>query len=81
MDIPQNLHLSARLTPPLEEAIHRWLAARDNFKKLRTHENQHEYNATLYDLGAAWAERYPNGANTPEAFERFSCDLIASEDE
>jgi hypothetical protein len=81
MEMPQNLHLSARLTPPLEEAINRWLAARDNFKKLRTHENQHEYNATLYDLGAAWAEHYPSDAELPGALESYRRGLIAPEEE
>jgi hypothetical protein len=81
MEIPQNLHLSARLTPPLEEAINRWLAARDNFKKLRTHENQHEYNATLYDLGAAWSERHLRDQDTPGAFELYRRSLIAPEED
>ena len=44
-------------------------------------ENQHEYNAALYDLGAAWGERYSEDADMPEAFERFRRNLIAPEEE
>jgi hypothetical protein len=58
-------------------AIDQWLAARDVFKIAPSDENQHEYNATLYDLGAAWGERYPEDADTPGAFEWFRRGLIA----
>jgi hypothetical protein len=44
-------------------------------------ENQHEYNATLFDLGAAWGERYPEATDTPGAFEWFRRGLIAPEAE
>jgi hypothetical protein len=82
MESPQNLHvINARPVPELATAIDNWLAARDNFKMKSTDENQHEYNATLYDLGAAWGERYPNDADTPRAFEWYRRGLIAPEEE
>jgi hypothetical protein len=46
-----------------------------------TDENQHDYNSTLYDLGAAWSERYPNDAYTPGAFEWYRRGLIAPDEE
>jgi len=75
-----DLQLDVRLVPSLEEAIDQWLAARDKFKMQSTDETQHEYNATLYDLGAAWGERYPEDADTPEAFEWYRRGLIAPEE-
>jgi hypothetical protein len=42
-------------------------------------ENQHEYNGTLFDLGAAWGERYPGATDTPEAFQWYWRGLIAPE--
>ena len=76
-----NLILDVRHVPSLEDAIDQWLAARDNFKMKSTDESQHEYNATLYDLGAAWGERYPEDAYTPGAFEWYRRGLIAPEEE
>jgi hypothetical protein len=76
-----NLCLDVRQVPSLEGAIDRWLAARDVFKMQPNEENQHEYNAALYDLGAAWGERYSEDADMPEAFERFRRNLIAPEEE
>jgi hypothetical protein len=81
MEIPENLYLDVRLVPPLEEAIDHWLGARDKFKIEPSDENQHDYNSTLYDLGAAWGERYPGDADTPEAFEWYRRGLIAPEEE
>ena len=63
----------------LEEAIDHWLAARDKFKMEPSEESQHDYNSTLYDLGAAWGERYPEDADTPGAFEWFRRGLISPE--
>lgn len=76
-----NLIRDVRQVPSLEQAIDHWLAARNVFKMLSTDENQHELNATLYDLGATWGERYPEATDTPEAFEWFRRGLIAPEDE
>jgi hypothetical protein len=82
MKSPQNLHvINARPVPDLETAIDRWLAARDNFKMQSTDENRHDYNATLYDLGAAWGERYPEDADTRDAFQWYRRGLIAPEEE
>jgi hypothetical protein len=67
--------------PSLEAAIDRWLAARDKFKMQPSDERQNEYNATLYDLGAAWGEHYPEGTDTPEAFQWYRLGLIAPEEE
>ena len=76
-----NLQLDVRLVPPLEEAIDQWLAARDKFKMQSTDETQHEYNATLYDLGAAWGERYTEDADTPGAFEWYRRGLTTPEED
>lgn len=79
MTQPENSHLDVRQVPSLEAAIDQWLAARDNFKMEPSEENQHEYNATLYDLGAAWGERYTEDADTPDAFQWYRRGLIAPE--
>jgi hypothetical protein len=76
-----NLILDVRQVPSLEKAIDHWLAARDVFKTEPSDENRHEYNATLYDLGAAWGERYPEDADMPGAFEWYRRGLIAPEEE
>ena len=81
MNRTANLQLDVRSVPSLEEAIDQWLAARDNFKMQSTGENRHEYNASLFDLGAAWGERYPEDADTPRAFEWYRRGLIAPEEE
>jgi hypothetical protein len=44
-------------------------------------ENQHDYEATLNDLGVARGERYPEATDTPGAFEWFRRGLIAPEAE
>jgi hypothetical protein len=75
-----NLCIDVRSVPPLEDAIDQWLAARDKFKMEQSDECQHEYNATLYDLGAAWGERYPEDADSPGAFEWYRRGLIAPEE-
>lgn len=64
MNHTANLQLDVRLVPGLEKAIDQWLAARDAFKTQPSDESEYDYNATLYDLGAAWVERYPEDANT-----------------
>ena len=80
MESLQNLHvINASSVPELATAIDRWMAARDNFKSLPSNESQHNYKATRNNLGVAWGERYPEVANTPEAFERFCLGLIAAE--
>ena len=81
MNRTANLQLDVRIVPSLEEAIDHWLVARYKFKMQSTDENQHEYNATLFELGAAWGERYPEDAYKPDAFERFRRGLIAPEEE
>jgi len=82
MDNLQNLHvINARPVPDLATAIDNWLAARDNFKMQPTDEARDEYNATLFDLGAAWGERYPEATDTPDAFEWYRRGLIAPEED
>lgn len=76
-----NLILDARQVPPLGTAIDQWLAARDQFKIEPSDENLSDYNAMLNDLGAAWGERYPEDADTPEAFQWYRLGLIAPEEE
>jgi hypothetical protein len=82
MECPQNLHvINARSVPELATAIDHWLAARDVFKMHSTDENRNEYNATYFGLGVAFNERYPEAADTPEAFQWFRRGLIATEEE
>ena len=76
-----NLCLDVRVVPSLETAIDQWLAARDKFITEPSDESQHDYNATLFDLGAAWGERYPEDANTPGAFEWYRRGIIALEED
>lgn len=77
MKTKDNLCLDVRLMLPLPEAIDQWLAARDAYKMERSGENEDEYNATYFDLGAAFCERYPEATNTPGAFEWYRRGLIA----
>jgi hypothetical protein len=81
MNRTANLQLDVRQVPSLGTAIEKWLAARHNFIEQSTDENRHEYNGTLNDLGVAWGERYPEDADTPEAFEWCRLGLIAPEEE
>lgn len=76
-----NLQLDVRMVPSLEAAIAQWLAARDQFKIEPSDENLSDYNATLNDLGAALGERYPEDADTPEAFQWYRLGLIAPDEE
>jgi hypothetical protein len=76
-----NLILDVRQVPSLEAAIDQWLAARDNFKMLSTDEALHEYNATYFALGVVFKARYPEAADTPEAFDWYRRGLIAPEEE
>jgi hypothetical protein len=75
------LCLDVRLVPSLENAIDRWKAAREQYKVLRSGETEFNYNAMYFALGEAFAERCPEAANTPGAFERFRRSLIAPEEE
>jgi hypothetical protein len=71
-------------TPQVAEgvsAIDHWLVARDKFKMQPCDESQRDYEATLNDLGVAWGERYPEDADTPEAFQWYRLGLIAPEEE
>ena len=82
MTQPENLQIiNARPVPALATAIDNWVAARDQFKLEPTGEYQHEYDATYFDLCAAWLERYPDAAYTPEAFHWYRRGLIAPEEE
>lgn len=82
MNLPENLQLDVRLVvPDLATAIENWLNARENFKTDPSEECQHEYNSTLYDLGAVWNERYSQEADTLRAFDWFRRGLIAPEEE
>lgn len=76
-----NLILDVRQVPSLEVAIDNWLGARDRFKMQSTDEDRHDYNASLFDLGAAWGEHYPEDADVPGAFEWYRRGLIAPEEE
>jgi hypothetical protein len=76
-----NLILDVRKVPSLDEAIDHWLAARDAFKSQPSDENQNEYNATYFGLGAAFSERYPEAAETLDAFQWYRRGLIAPEEE
>jgi hypothetical protein len=81
MNRERNLILDIRKLPSLEDAIDRWLSVRDNFRVRPSDENQHEYEASLHDLAAAWGERYPEGNDKPGAFEWYRRGLIAPEEE
>ena len=82
MKQPENLHvINARPVPELATAIADWLAARVEYKKQRRDETESEYNATYFALGTAWAERYPEAADTPGAFEWYRRGLIAPEED
>lgn len=82
MNQPENLHIiNAQPVPELATAIEGWLAARDQFKIEPTDEHQSDYNATLFDLGAAFAERYPEAGDMPELSDWFRRCLIAPNQE
>lgn len=81
MEQPENLHMCVHPTADLTTAIDRWLAARGDYKKQASDESEYNYNAAYFALGAAWAERYPEDADTPRAFESFWRGLISPEDE
>jgi hypothetical protein len=76
-----NLQLDVRLVPSLETAIDNWLGARDKFKIEPSDENLSDYDATQHDLGAAFAERYPEATDVPRAFEWYRRGLIAPEED
>ena len=77
-----NLHIiNARPVAELATAIDRWLAARDAYKLKRSDKSEYDYNATYFALGEAFAERYPEAADTAGAFEWYRRGLIAPEDE
>lgn len=78
MESLQNLRvINARPVLDLETAIEHWLAAREKFRIEPSDENQNEYNATYFGLGAAFCERYSEATNTPEAFQWYQRGLIA----
>jgi hypothetical protein len=77
----ENQSFNTGPVPELAIAINLWLAARSEYKKQASDENEQAYNATHYALGEAWAGRYPDGADTPGAFEQFRVGLIAPEEE
>jgi hypothetical protein len=81
MKSKENLLLDVRPTPNLETAIENWLTARAEYKTQPSDESEYNYNATYFALGAAWAERYPEAADTPGAFEWFRRGLIAPEED
>lgn len=71
--------MNAQPVADLNTAIDRWLAARGEYKKQASHENEHRYNESYFALGAAWAERHPDAAHLPGAFESFRRGLISPE--
>lgn len=79
METADSFNTAAQSAPELAAAIDRWLAARGEYQKHASDENQHEYNATLFALGEVWAKRYSEAADTPGAFEWFRRGLIAPE--
>ena len=81
MEKPENLQIDVGLVPDLATAIDNWLGARDKFRIDSSEECQREYNTTLYDLGAAWSERYSEEEDTLRAFDWFKLGLIAPEEE
>lgn len=82
MNQPENSHIiCVRPVPELASAIDQWLAARDQYKMQPSDESEYDYNATLFDLGAVFGERYLEAANTPEAFQWYRLGLIAPEEE
>lgn len=72
---------TVRHVPDLQTAINRWLAARTEYKKQGSDENQYAYNAAYFALGEAWAEQHPNAFDVPGGFERFQSRLIAPEED
>jgi len=80
MKQPENLHIiNGRPVPDLATATDQWLVARDSYKSQRSDESEYAYNLTWFELGAAFAERYPEAADTLGALERFRRGLIAPE--
>jgi hypothetical protein len=79
MKDPAHLQLDVRPLPSLKTEIDHWLAARKNAEAVPSDRNQHAYNASLFALGEAWAEQYPESADTPDAFDWFRRGLIAPE--
>jgi hypothetical protein len=72
-----SFQLDVRIAPSLGKAISQWLDARDSFKIQPSDVSQREYEATLNNLGVVWGELYPEGADTPGAFEWYRRGLIA----
>lgn len=82
MKFDKDLCRDVNLVPRLEASIDRWLAARNVYKMQPSDENQHNYNATYFALGEAFAQRYPEAAaNMPSAFDWYRRGLIAPEDD
>lgn len=76
-----DLCFDVRLVLRIERAIGNWLSARDAYKMEPSHDTECEYNATYFDLGTAFGERYPESANTPGALEWYRRGLVAPEDD
>lgn len=81
MKTDENLFLDVRHVLNLEVAIDRWLAARTEYKKQASDENQYAYNAAYFALGEAWAEQHPDAVDVPGGFERFQSRMIAPEED
>lgn len=80
MNQPENLHIiNENSAPELATAIDRWLTARHEYKAHRSDESELKYNATYFALGAAFAERYPEAPDMPDAFTWYQRGLIAPE--
>lgn len=75
---PENLHIiNCRPVSALATAIDNWLAARGEYIKQASDEEQNAYNAAYFALGEAWAELYAEGADVPNGLEGFQCGLIS----
>lgn len=81
MEHNENLRFYSRPVFDLATAIDRWLAARTEYKKQASDENQYAYNLSYFALGEAWAQRCPETASIPGAFEQFRRGLITQEAE
>jgi hypothetical protein len=79
METAKNFTPDVQATRELATAIDRWVAARKNATAVLSDENRHAYNATLFALGEAFVERYPEAVEMPEIFQWYRRGLIAPE--
>jgi hypothetical protein len=79
MTQPENLHLISRPLADLKTATADWLAARNEYKKQASDENEHAYNLSYFALGEAWAGQCPDAVDVPGGFEAFRRSLIVPE--